>query len=313
MRGGRADHAEVLGDLGAHIGAVVRIAGRVPAVVVPLVGADSGAPLDVGGQAPRHEAAVHAVVLDDVGHVVADQGGIPLGPRDSRFPVADPDRRARHDAVARHVASRRAAGLPRLRAHPPAEAGVRELRDQAVADAAGGRERPRPVGRDPHGHLVAAGPVEAHRCRHPGVADFLAPHHRLHRAAECLEAGHRRRALADHPHGAVAAARAHVEAPVRLHRHGGEQAARDRPVADHGVGHAGTETEPLGVLDGDRHLRIEVAPQHVAVEEPGVVEAGGLGLPAEGDDAPPVDVAAEGDGEFHGPNALPARRGFPRV
>ena len=53
------------------------------------------------------------------------------------------------------------------------------------------------------------------------------------------------------------------------------------------------------MLDCDRHLRVEVAPQHVGVEEPGVVEAGRLGLPADGNDAILLEVAAEGDAEFH--------------
>src|SRR5438128_212154 len=60
-----------------------------------------------------------------------------------------------------------------------------------------------------------------------------------------------------------------------------QHARCDRWLAGGWVRHAGAEAHPFAVLrhEGEEHVRL--LPQHVAVEEPAVTEAGRLGEPRE--------------------------------
>ena len=65
------------------------------AVIISFVRAFALPGLDKLGQAVGHQISILAVFLDDVGDVIADNGGKPAGLLNTLLNIADPNRRTR--------------------------------------------------------------------------------------------------------------------------------------------------------------------------------------------------------------------------
>ncbi len=189
--------------------------------------------------------------------------------------------------------------------HPLGDVDVGELEDEPVARLAGGLERERSVGRDPHLELGGARPRElqgrAVVLHRPAVAQLADDVGRL---ADLLERG---RPAVEHPYGGVAATDAD-DGAVAVHLvEGREHRRRDRPVPCRRVGDHRTDDHPPGLGEDLAVDDVGLLPQQVGVERPHVVEAVLLGLLRERDGAPRGRVGLDDDAEVHA--SFPCCRG----
>ena len=211
--------------------------------------------------------------------------------------VAEVGRRRDADRQLVRVAAGLLGGGAHVRDRPLQDHRVGELEDEAVGLAPAQRERLRPVAGHPHVELPVDHPrdpdLAGRRLDRAALGELLDDVHRL------LGLGQRRRLLAEHAPGGVAAPDAADRAVAEALVERGEQRRGDGRVARRRVRHERADHDPLRRRE---HLRVDdvrLLPQDVRVERPRVVEAEVLGPLRELDDAPLRRVGLEGDAEVH--------------
>src|SRR2546428_1320213 len=241
--------------------------------------------------------ALLAVALHEIDDVVRHQGGEPADAVAHLVPRSDMGGGGDHDRARVRIATCLPRALAEQADAPADQAGIRELNDRAVGDAAGELERLRPVSGDPDGKALLAGPVESQRRPFVGhLASFAEVADDLRGFLEHREV---RGLLSEDAARRVAAANAEVHAPARELLQDREHARGHGRFARRRVRHARSEAHPLGVLRHEREENVGLLPQDVTVEEPPVGEPRGLGEPRQRRDSFERVVRFEREAEVH--------------
>ena len=207
------------------------------------------------------------------------------------------------------VAARLLGRAPRRVHDPLDDLGVGELDDHAVADAAGDRERLRPVAGDPDRdrRQLRPHPLQLEVLVVP--VDLAAVHELVDHRERLLELRDLHRLPADEADGRVAAADAHHHPAVGQVVQRRVRAREHRRVARRRVRHEVAELDRRGLARRDREHRDRLLPEDVRVVRPRVAEAVPLGELDQLEPARERRIRENGDAEVHSREPTAARRG----
>ena len=294
---GRPEQAEPVGHVVADERRVGRSDLRVMEVVIALAIAD------VAGQGCRQLLA--RVLVDEVDDVVRDERREPAGPLAPDLARADVACRGRLDGDRRRIAAGSGGSLADLADEPADEIGVGQLEDDPVGHATGHRQGHRTVAGDPHRERPAAGPREVEVG--PLVGDRASLDEGLDDDDRLFEGGHRGGRLAEHATGGVPAPDAEIHPATRHLVEDRKGRCRHRRFAGRRIRDACPEPEPRRGLGHQGQQDVRLAPQHVRIEQPAVVEPGRLGLAGQGKGALERVIGLEREPELHVPTLPPGK------
>ena len=288
-----AEHAETVDDvIRNEIGRRVPCPAVVGVVVV-------GAVLDVVGERLRHVRGVFAVAFDELGHMVADHAAEPAQLLALvRDVVADVGRRHHAGGDRARRTPLRRGGVHDRGAGPLQDAGVCELKHEAVGVAADAVERTGAVAGAPHGQVPALRHPWKRDLR-PVVVDRLPRHQTLDHPHGLDHLG-QRPGLASDPAQRRVAPSDPADGPRAVGVvQGREGRSEHRPVARARVGDHRTDDDPFGLGQDPGEDDERLLPQHRRVEHPHVSEAVGLGPLREVDHASGRGIGLQYDAEVH--------------